>query len=71
MYSPRYYARRAARHAARLAADVARDADRMALLELYIRVPRQLEAACRFEWARAASLVLPPDVLRRVLELAG
>ena len=49
---------------------VARDTARQALLALYIRVPRQLEVARRWEWARAASLALPPSLLQHILELA-
>ena len=70
MHSPRWYDCRAARNARRAAEAVAREAARQALLELYIRVPRQLDVARRWEWARAASLALPPDILQHILELA-
>ena len=63
-------ARRAARWAARDAAFAARSAASSALLVLYVRVDRQITAAVRFSWAHGAAVVLPQELLQRILAMA-
>ena len=63
-------ARRLAMDAAREAECTARQIARASLLILYIRFAQQSGAALRFAWAHAAGLVLPRDLLLRILAFA-